>query len=61
MVETGERRDIPRIIVPAVQTTLIRPGQGDMEIFLGLRSTIFFSGHHLAGKLTQERQIRKLG
>ena len=36
---TPGREILPRIIVPSVQTVLLRPGNGDMEIFLGLRST----------------------
>lgn len=39
MHETGERKDIPRIIVPSVQTVLLRAGEKDLEIYLGLRST----------------------
>lgn len=35
---------LPIIIVPSVQTVLLRPGNNDMEIFLGLRST---KSHHL--------------
>ena len=36
---TPGREILPRIIVPSVQTVLLRPGDSDMEIYLGLRST----------------------
>ncbi len=43
MIE-GERERLLRIIVPSVQAVLLRPGDNDMEIFLGLRAT---KSHHL--------------
>ncbi len=38
MVEGGRER-LPVIVVPAVQVFPLRPVEGDMEVFLGLRAT----------------------
>ncbi len=40
MIETNPSKEIlPRIIIPSVQTVLLKPGDRELEIYLGLRST----------------------
>ena len=59
--------ELERIIIPAAQVIILRPGEGEMEVLLGCRSTrsfpeqwAFFGGGHEKGEDLVATAVREL-